>query len=314
MLFCWTLLALWYGGELREDTANLAKHLERFRNHKVYELQAAEYESVQSEYLGWVDSRVRAGVNVRAMNDELKAANLLSDGPQTIDDQFGRTYAGFLDSVGNLDLPGAGDLQAIQVGIHTGGSCNLDQTVVLYSRKPWRKIAQINAEHAYSHGYILRALAVGNHGSAGRIVASEWVASNCTSNWNGNIFRIDLSLGSSVKNVLNRDMSVFGSEDVTLKVENDIVACHYTSGFGDPDSITRDGVVRYRVQAGHAIRLPPIAKSYGGFIDEWLGMDDAEAARWATPQASAYHHELAARYTKNPLAWRQAANCSGSPP
>ena len=85
---------------VRPDTARLARHLQRFRHYKLYEMSAADYQPIRREFLAWLDSRVKAGISAEQMNVELAAANLLSDGPQTIDDEFEKTYAGFLGGVG----------------------------------------------------------------------------------------------------------------------------------------------------------------------------------------------------------------------
>jgi len=90
------------------------------------------------------------------------------------------------------------------------------------------------------------------------------------------------------------------------------VALSYASGFNDPGVLVREGIARYQVQSGHSMRLAPVAKSYGGFIDEWLKMDDAEAARWASPEASMRHHGLAAG--KGFLDWARVADCPGPQP
>src|SRR5580704_9394475 len=73
---------------IQSDTAQLASHLKRFRHYKVYELQPDEYRSIQAEYLAWLDSRMMNGVSLPIMNNELQAANLLSIGPQDVDDFF----------------------------------------------------------------------------------------------------------------------------------------------------------------------------------------------------------------------------------
>ncbi len=53
----WYQFALWFAlcstcraSDIRADTAQLYNHLKRFREYKVYELSAAEYKSIQSEY------------------------------------------------------------------------------------------------------------------------------------------------------------------------------------------------------------------------------------------------------------------------
>jgi hypothetical protein len=307
MRCCWLLLAVALCADRRADTVQLAKHLEPFRRDQVDGLQREQYRSIQREYLAWVDARVKAGVSAERMNAELKAANLLSDGPQ----DFDRTYAGFLGKVSVLGIPGNDGLEAFKLGIYTGRFCNVDETVVIYNRQPMKRMVQLNAESTYSHGYYLRAFSTGKSALDGVIVASEWVASSCAGNWNRNVLRIESVRGEIATGLLTRELRVFGGGDFNLKIDNDVVEFDDSSGFKDLDEIVRQGIVRYRVWDGRAIRIAPIAKSYGGFIDEWLDMDDAEAARWGTPQASAQHHAL--RTIVQKLSWTEAADCPGSP-
>jgi hypothetical protein len=239
------------------------------------------------------------GVGVARMNEELNGARLLSDGPQTIDDQFNRTYAGFLGKI--EERSGTEHLLVITFGIYTGGYCNFDETVVLYGRTALRRLARINAEQSYTHGYHLRALGIGRIDPSGEITGSAWVASNCTSNWNGNVFRIDRLKAPSHLNILSREVSAFFGDRVEIGVENDTVTFRYTTLSHDLDVLTRAGIARYRVQGTHVVREAPIALSFGGFVAEWLEMDDTEAARWSTLEAGARHHELAARLSKGCL-------------
>ena len=295
------------------DTARLSDHLKRFRGFKVYELSAAEYRPIRNEFLSWIDIRIKAGASITQINEELEAANLLPAETDNADD-FDKNYVGFLGGVDTVPGAGADDLLAFNVGMFTGGNCNSDETVLLYEKKPLRIIAQFNAELAYTHGYLLRALAVGNdQGARGRLMASAWVASNCTSNWNGNLFRIDLSRGQSSRNILNPGMAAFNAEEMKLGIQNDTVTFDYAT-MGDTSVLIREGIARYQITDGRAIRRAPIAASFGGFIDEWLTMNDSEAARWATQEASAHHREIAARFHSDIFEWQSAAACPGTPP
>lgn len=299
---------------VRTDTARLAAHLQRFRHYRLYQMSAADYQPIRREFLAWLDSRMKKGISLKLMNEELEAANLLSDTSQSGDEIDDKTCAGFLGGVNTETVSGAQDLIAVNLGVHTGGNCYFDETIALYSRKSLQRVGQLNAERSYSHGFRLRAMAIGNVDPVhGRLIASAWVASNCTSNWNGNIFRIDASHDRAMGNVLNEGMAVFGGEDITVGVENDTVTFNYTTASGD-DYLTRPGIARYRVQNGHPIRLAPIAASLEGFINEWLTMNDSEAARWSTSQASVHHNELAARFQKDVIVLQQAASCPGTPP
>jgi hypothetical protein len=317
----WYQFALWFAlcstcraSDIRADTAQLYNHLKRFREYKVYELSAAEYKSIQSEYLAWIEARLKGGTSVAQMNEELRGAKLLSNGPETVDEQFNRTYAGFLGKVEASGVDAPDDLVKITFGIHTGGACNFDETILLYKRGSWRRIAQINAEGSYTHGFLLRELAVGRDDQVrGRLLASAWVASNCQSNWNGNSFRIDVSRGPSIQSLLDWSVSAYGGDPVRIAVAEDTVTFNYTTLSRDVDVLARDAVARWHVEGGRAIRQTPIAKSYGGFVEEWLEMDESEAARWSTPEAGSLHRDLAARLDRESIKWVHAADCPGSP-
>ena len=77
-----------------DDTARLAAHLAKFRKYQVYELDGGEYRAIQTELFAWIDSRLKTGKSVAALNAELKVAKLLSKGPETVDDEFDRTCSG----------------------------------------------------------------------------------------------------------------------------------------------------------------------------------------------------------------------------
>jgi hypothetical protein len=315
MRWCAALVCMsCFAGEPRQDTARLAQHLGRFRAYKVYELSAVEFKSIQTEYLAWVDSRFRTGVTVDAMNEELRAADLLSDGPKTLDDRLNRTYAGYLGPVEIQPTSGAGDLLAVRLGIYTGGFCNFDETVVLYQRKPLRRIAWLNAEPSYKHGFELSSLTVGKDDAArGRLLASAWFASNCASDWNGGRIRIDRVLGPSLVHVLNRSLNFRNSDNVRIDVTGDQATFRYSTLMGETDVLEREGIASYRIQSGRLVRMAPIAATFGGFISEWLEMDDNEAARWSTPEAARLHHTLVANFKKENFEWEHAAVCPDPP-
>ncbi len=296
------------------DTARLAEHLKQLRVHKILEMSAIEFNPIQNEYLAWIDSRIRTGASVTRMNAELAAAHLLSDGPQTVDEWFDKSYAGFLGEVESKPLHPENGLFAITFGIHAGAHCDLDETLVLYARNPIRRIARINAEKSHSHGFRLREFAVGeDNPSRGRMIGSAWVASNCTSTWNGNSFRIDLLRGRSLENVLDEGVGAHYDDELRISIEGETITFNYTTGTGDSSVLTRTAIARYRVQEGRAIRQAPLAPSYGGFIDEWLGMDDTEATRWSSQEAAVQHHDAAAKSQKNIFTWEHAADCPGPP-
>ncbi len=126
-------------------------------------------------------------------------------------------------------------------------------------------------------------------------------------------FRIDL-LTPALLNVLFKDASAFFADPVRISINRDAVTFGYTTGIGDLQLMTRPAIERYRVRGGAATREEPIARSFAGFVDEWLKFDDAEARRFGTPEANSRHRVLADRYRKELFRGMRVVDCPGSPP
>ena len=289
-----------FAARMREDTARLAARLASLKGS---ELTASEFAPLQAEYLAWIDARVQARGTVSTINDELRQAKLLYIAPTTLTDDWQASHAGYVDAVRGEPL--GEEVLALKLGIYTGSSCDYDETVVLYLHKPFRRLGWLNAQQVYEHGHFLHGLAVG-----GKIVASGWTASNCTSVWNGELFRIDV-LRPQMSNILNREVIARGDEEVKIRIQNDLVTFRYSAGMHDTVIDGREGIASYEIENGKTIRQAPIASQFGGFIDEWLLLDDEDAARFSSPAAARLHHEIAARFKKEPFDWQHAADCPG---
>jgi len=222
LVLCLILCGPCFSGGVQEDTVRLGARLKQLRVHQIMELPDAYFSPIQREYLAWIDSRIETGASVSKMNAELAEAHLLSSGPRTVDDMFEKSYAGFLGEIKSKPVRPARDVFAIVIGIHTGVYCNFDDTVVLYARNLLRRVARINAEQSHTHGYLLRDFTVSEDDpSRGRMIGSAWVASNCTSNWNENIFRIDLIRGQSHENALYAGARAFSGDELNVSTAGD---------------------------------------------------------------------------------------------
>lgn len=247
-------------GQVRDDTARLAERLKPFRAYQpVYEMQPADYVRVQDELTTWIDSRVKSGASAAQMNDELSGAGLLSDGAGSVDDFLDKSFAGFLGKIEPLTDGVSPNVLALSFGIYTGTVCGYDDTVVLYSRSSMTRIARINAQPTLvPNGLHLRTLRVTAAGPEGRIVGSAWVASNCTSNWNGESFRIDRIQGTTLVPIANQPMrapfGAFAGDPVRITLEGNDVTVGYTTQEGKANLIP--AVERYRIDGDHLTRLP----------------------------------------------------------
>jgi hypothetical protein len=72
-------------------------------------------------------------------------------------------------------------------------------------------------------------------------------------------------------------------------------------------------ILRYRVTGDLAVREGPIALTRAGFLQEWLNMDDAEAARWSEPDAAGKHAAVSVAFAHDTFSWDRIARCDGSP-
>jgi hypothetical protein len=298
------------------DTAHLAAQVRAVRGRDW--LKSAEYAPLKAQFLEWIDARVLAGRTIESMNRELKAAGLLLDPPKSAD-QYSTEYTGKLGGVSAQPVRGAGDLLAINAGISRGSTCHVDITVILYQREPLRRLAHINAELGDGDfACYLSGLAAGEKDASGaRLIASGWVYSNCTSVWNGKRIRIDRLKASSVENILARSLSARDREaieNVAPWVRGDVVTFWYEGGLPDAEMMSTPAIARYRVAENRAVREPPMALTRAGFIEEWLAMEDSEAARWSEPEALRVHQAVAAAFHHDVFKWEHIGRCAGSPP
>ena len=60
------------------------------------------------------------------------------------------------------------------------------------------------------------------------------------------------------------------------------------------------------------MRVAPVALTRGGFVREWLDMDDGEAARWSAAEAARAHKKAVESLGHKALKWAKAFRCRGS--
>jgi hypothetical protein len=161
------------------------------------------------------------------------------------------------------------DLQRVIFGLLFCASCAVGQVRGDTARdgpqgiddefdKPFRRVANINAERMYSHGHRLWDLVVGKPGPDGsRTIGSAWVVSNCTSNWNGENFRVDRVKHTTLIPIANQAISAFLGDPVKITLGGSAVTVQYSTQDGGTNLIP--AAERYRIDGDHLIRLaePP---------------------------------------------------------
>ncbi len=306
------------------DTVLFARHMAPYRKPE-NDLGAAEVKSIRAEYLAWLDARVTGGMSIEQMNVELNSGKLLTATNSASVNDFGKSYTGFVGTIHSSAVNDDGeddktpdDLLLFLLPIYTGRGCNQDQTLVLYNRETRQRLGWINGQTAYQHGLILGAVAAQPRARDGaRLVATDWIYSNCTSNWNGQVFRIDSLANGRASQVLDRSPAGGAMAGSTkIQIDKDAVQFTYYSNANviDPDGSLPLPVVRYRVQGTRALRLTPLAETLGGFIDEWLGLEDGEAIRFGSAATATQHRALRTRRNEEWYSFTDAAECPGTPP
>jgi hypothetical protein len=302
-----------------KDTAILSAHLESVRG-KVW-VPNDEFRGLQTEYLGWIDSRVRAGNSARSMNHELREAGLFPnwakpEAPHKVDKIY-ESHAGYLGPILEKPVRHGRNVVTIAAGIYKGSGCSLDVTAVVYERLPFRRLGYINAEPSKpEYAFYLSGLDVGPKSPRGeRLIGSGWVASNCTSTWNGKRIRIDRLSGSSIEPVLERSLNARDQEGehVAARVEGRIVTFRYRGATGDDDLLGVPTIARYQVLGDHVVLASPLALTRAGFIYEWLRISEGDALRWSEPGAAAARASVASSLARHGFKWERIAQCGGSP-
>lgn len=296
-----------------DDTARLGNHMRALRGSLW--LDPAEYTAIQSEFLAWLDARVKTGASVASMNQELKSAGILPDWTPSVD-EMDRSHAGYVEAIPERAVRGTSDVFVIEARIYKGAGCSVDSTALAYDQESRRRIAAIRAApEVAKYAYYLSGLDVGGKDSTGsRLVATGWVISNCTSAWNGKRIRIDRTGGTSAGSILARALFAHDrlGDTVAAQIQGDRVTFEYDAGVQDLNILLTPAVATFRI-AGHvAVRQSPIALTRAGFIEEWLSMAD-DPARWGETQALRLRPTVAAAVQQHGFEWAKMFRCGGSP-
>jgi hypothetical protein len=213
-------------------------------------MPASEYKPIQREYLSWITVRLKAGVSLDAMNAELKAANLFLESPSNPNDADAilNSHAGYLAEIETQPTEASHHVIAIRFGTYTGSGCNEDETVALYRREPLHLLTTINAESSYTHGYILRDVALGKENAEGRLIALP--GSLPTARATGTAISFESTALAQARSKLSLTrMSRRSSTTNCGSALREAVTFRYSSGISDIDVIVRTAIARYESKA-----------------------------------------------------------------
>lgn len=296
------------------DTTHLTASLARVRGS--LRISGGQYMPLQAEYLKWIDARVSAGTTVAAIRKQLEQAKLNPLLGDTV--TFGASQAGFVD-IREQKVRGATDVFAITASIGVGASCAIDETIILYELRSRRRLAWVNADPSLKWHYYLTGIAA-NHTAAtgeGRLIATGWGITNCTSNWNGKAIRIDrVEPTGELTSILKKDLAAFSgnrTEVVAPWVQLDEVTFFYDQATPLTSVLATPAIEKYRVDKLRAIREAPLGLNMLGFIVAWLSLPAQEVSAWGSPDSTSAHQSIVAMQEKEHLGdLVDIARCGGS--
>ncbi len=96
----------------------------------LFGLIASQYQALRAEYVDWIDSRIRIGVSVTAINEELNKAGLIPRPAKTPDNDL-VNHTGYLEPIATRNVRGTDDVVVI-AALYKGAGCSLDMTAILY--------------------------------------------------------------------------------------------------------------------------------------------------------------------------------------
>jgi len=275
-------------------------------------LTKEQADQIRVELLAWTDERIRRGLTVAQLNEQLAASGLLVPEALYKTDDIYQPFAGYLEKITSEPIQSASDL--LQINLQIGMTCSFDQTAVIYRRNPLRRVGWINnPDTKGSVAWKLSLITVGSADPNGeRIVAAGMMSGWCTSSLVGIQLRIWKLAGNEMRSLLMRDL---GGRDEPIKVviDRDSVAFHFARNARDTAFLVRSSIERYKVERDRATRISPLAVHILGFIEEWLGLDDAEAARWSSPEGTKEHASAVAWAKDKLVEYEGGSRCTGSP-
>jgi len=137
---------------------------------------------------------VLAGADQKALNRELSQAGLIQPVAPHNDEQVFVNDEGWLEEVIARPAPGAADL--LEVRLYIGTICGPDETIVVYSRRPFKRLGVINQRvrgpDEQQVPWWFSPLAVGPGGATGhRLLTVGGNSGWCTSNVRSGTLRIE---------------------------------------------------------------------------------------------------------------------------
>lgn len=190
-----------------------------------------------------------SGAGEREINGELAGAGLISQPRPGPDTEVLVNYAGWLNEVTARPVAGASDLLEVRVGI--GTTCGYDQTMAIYNRSPVRRLGVVNSSigrpNEVQVPWWFSPVAVGPKDRDGRrLLAVGGNSGWCTSNTRGGTLRVDEILDTSMRTLLDRDVSYWSGNDayITAAVLGSTAEFRYGVMLY-PDLMARQAIARF---------------------------------------------------------------------
>lgn len=255
----------------------------------------------------WVESRLselpRDGDGRelgRKLNLELRNAKLLC----RWDDKDQQSCPEWiqLGYLSELTLSRSSAFLILQTGV--GIECGFDESAYLYSwsdegwRRVWQNEQNTYTKEAYKPQTIHAALISPYSKSNDYIVLTLGSEPWCSSNWHDVYYRaFRLGPDWQARPLVEGSEWAYLAHDPPIRgnVTRDEILVEFTPRSIDGGLHNREAIQHYRIEAGGAKRIDPLALSPRDFVDEWLTQDWREAAFWSE---SAHRPDMRDRHEK----------------
>ena len=302
-----------YAGSV--DTEKIKAEFASVRGRLV--VNAKEFSHLQRAYVEWIDACLHRGESIERLNEALKAAGLVaihSEVPSPDPDND----VGLVDRLVVRHVRADPSLAVVVARIYQNANCGGADTAIFYASGFKERVATIDfgVKPDFGAMYLSGLDAVWDATNGDLIVASGWVASNCTSTWNGKQIQIDRVRSASVRCLLRRSLYAHDRNDgynVGATLANGVASFWYDAGLINGDLLAVAGVASYRVQRERAVRVRPVALTRAGFIQEWVDSESGEASDWSATEAAQVHERVARDLRGKAYDWAGIRNCGGEP-
>lgn len=256
----------------------------------------------------WTEARIARGLSAAEMNRELRAAGVIrkeTPGEFERDIELSyRAFQGFISEVSVTPIDRAPDLLDVRTAIGVG--CGYIETASVFDAKTRRLIVRFDPEDSAGPPIKYSKIAAGTVRRP-RLIAAASSSYYCTSTISGAHLE---AFDETGKRLLRTFRSIRNYDPVEVVVAEEVAVFRYAWNISDDAFLWIHGISKFELRGGELVRVPPLATSRLGLIEEWIGGTTAEVESWTSPAALKRHGEFGGSVF---YSIKQTQKCPGVP-